>query len=125
MDDREIERLARAVCEAQGFNPDMVAGEFHDLSDDGPGVPIWQTQMPIVRAILAAMWRPIEEAPIDEDVLVSGGTYGCEDVSCEFYSLPFDSTAIASKNHEGDIFSGADLMIYSPTRFALIPEPPK
>ena len=45
-----------------------------------------------------AEWQPIETAPkIDgEPILISGGTYGCEFLPCEFYGAKFDVVTMAA-----------------------------
>lgn len=72
-------------------------------------------------------WQPIETAPKDGTaVLVTGGTYGCDDISCEFHHLPFKEVAVARWDKVDRMwwfcFGGA--FYANPTCWMPLPDPP-
>ncbi len=71
-------------------------------------------------------WQPIETAPRDgSDVLVFGGTYSSECISCEFYGVAFNAVAIAWWDERSKTWNGGDLVTHNPTHWMPLPEPPK
>ena len=95
-----------------------------DRRDDGEYVMLstsdmWQAWQ------AARRWRPIEEAPKDGTrILVCGGGYHCDEVSCEISSAELVEPEIAEwyegrfeSPHNGNVW-------FSPTRFQYLSEPP-
>jgi hypothetical protein len=85
----------------------------------------------MLTAALAAMWRPIEEAPKDgTEVLVAGGTF-YNSMSTFTDDLPFIGPSWACwddycREWRGENSGGHDeFFYYKPTHFMPIPSPPK
>jgi hypothetical protein len=125
MNDADIERLARAACEAMGVDPDGFV-EILDRDGDLSGLDSrWRHYIPAVRAILAALWRPVDEADSIGPYLISGGFYSCEELPFEVSSAKFNDVAIAQKEPDGSFVDNTNgNLAYWPTHYApLIPPP--
>jgi hypothetical protein len=113
----------------------QVSDEMIDAALDGADyVPngdnrVWMRAA--LTAALAAMWRPIEEAPRDgTEVLVAGGTF-YNSMSTFTDDLPFIGPSWACwddycREWRGENSGGHDeFFYYKPTHFMPLPSPPK
>jgi hypothetical protein len=123
------DEMVRVAAEAL-WNYDGDGRPFSDSSDELK--EYWlNASHAALTAALAAMWRPIEDAPKDgTEVLVAGGTF-YNSTSTFTDDLPFIGPSLACwddycREWRGENSGGHDeFFYYKPTHFMPLPSPPK
>jgi hypothetical protein len=79
-----------------------------------------------LQRLRGGQWQPIETAPTSGiDVLVCGGTYGCEVNSHEFHNVAFRQAAVAAWESDDHCWRDTGGYYYTPTHWQPLPTPPK
>ncbi len=87
MSEKQVEAVARAMCEAEGVDPDLPCPGIGNLIPVGETWPAWKVRVPQARAVLALPWlaAALRLAEATRAVEDNRGSYGDYNAAADAY----------------------------------------